>query len=280
MKKAILYSSLSVVLLSACTNGAQEAGGPEEETEVPDQQEEQPEDETEIETEEEEESSEPADDADEEEVEVEVEPEYEINDVVWTVDPIDDANPQVVLATFDDAPDQHAVEMAETLKENDVPAIFFVNGHFLDTDEEKEMLKEIHNMGFPIGNHTMTHQDLKSISEEEQYEEIIEVSDIVEDIIGERPRFFRAPFGSNTDYSRELVEEEGMILMNWTYGYDWEPEYQDAEALADIMVNTEFLQNGANLLMHDREWTNEALQDIIDGLRDQDYEFVDPELIK
>jgi len=28
--------------------------------------------------------------------------------------------------------------------------------------------------------------------------------------------------------------------------------------------------------MHDREWTNEALEDIILGLEDEGYDFIDP----
>ena len=67
--------------------------------------------------------------------------------------------------------------------------------------------------------------------------------------------------------------------MNWTYGYDWEQEYMNAPALADVMVNSEFLGEGANLLMHDREWTANAIGDIMDGLRDKDFEFVDPKTI-
>ena len=88
--------------------------------------------------------------------------------------------------------------MAKTLKELNAPAIFFVNGHFIDTVEEKAVLKEIHDMGFSIGNHTKTHANLKQISEEQQKEEILAVSDNIEEIIGERPKFFRAPFGVNT----------------------------------------------------------------------------------
>lgn len=64
--------------------------------------------------------------------------------------------------------------------------------------------------------------------------------------------------------------------MNWTYGYDFEAEYQNKDALEDIMVNTELLSNGANLLMHDREWTRDAISNIILGLRDKDYELVNP----
>src|SRR5699024_11311745 len=65
-------------------------------------------------------------------------------------------------------------------KELDAPAIFFVNGHFLETPEKKEELKEIRDMGFMIGNHTVTHAYLPDLSEEEQKEEIVELNDLVE----------------------------------------------------------------------------------------------------
>src|SRR5690606_32357302 len=104
--------------------------------------------------------------------EVAAEPRYQLNPATWGVEPIADAPAEAVLITIDDAPDKNAVAMATTLKEKNVPAIFFVNGHFLDTDEEKENLKKIHEMGFAIGNHTNTHPNLKEISEEQQREEI------------------------------------------------------------------------------------------------------------
>ena len=176
---------------------------------------------------------------------------YEL-DANWYFKPIGEANPKAVLLTIDDAPDKRALDMAKTLKELDAPAIFFVNGHFIDTDEEKAVLKEIHEMGFAIGNHTKTHANLQQISEAEQEEEIISVSNTVEEVIGERPIFFRAPFGLNTDFSKEIVKNDGMLLMNWSYGYDWEKQYMEAQPLADIMVNNDYLRDGANLLMHDR----------------------------
>lgn len=219
-----------------------------------------------------------------EDIEVEdslVEVKYQINQANWAVEPItDEADSKIVLLTIDDAPDKYALEMATTLKELDVPAIFFVNGHFIQTEEKHEILKEIHQMGFSIGNHTYTHPNLSEISEEEQKQEIIELNDLIEEIIGERPKFFRAPFGVNTDNTKQVVEHEGMVLMNWTYGYDWESAYTEADALADIMVNTEYLRDGANLLMHDREWTSGALADIVTGLRDKGYDFVDPNQIQ
>lgn len=208
------------------------------------------------------------------------EPRYKIDPATWSVVPISDANEKVVLLTIDDAPDKHGLQMAKTLKEHGVKAIFFVNGHFIDTDEEANVLKEIHLMGFPIGNHTYSHPNLSQISEDEQYKEIVALNDRIEEIIGERPKFFRAPFGVNTDLSRKIVSDEKMLLMNWSYGYDWESQYQSKDALTDIMINSPYLKNGANLLMHDRKWTSEALGDIVTGLKGKGFEMVDPAMIK
>lgn len=191
-----------------------------------------------------------------------------------------EANEKVALLTYDDAPDKHALEIAQSLAELDANAIFFVNGMYLENEEGKETIKEIYDMGFEIGNHSQTHASLPDISEEKQHDEIVKTSELVEEITGESPRFFRAPFGSNTDYSTQLAHEEGMELMNWTYGYDWNAEYQNAEALTDIMLNTNLLVSGSNLLMHDREWTMEATPGIVKGLRDKGYEILDPALIK
>jgi peptidoglycan/xylan/chitin deacetylase (PgdA/CDA1 family) len=198
----------------------------------------------------------------------------------FSIENIKDPEEKIVLLTIDDAPDKNALEMAKTLKELNVKAIFFVNGHFLDTPEEGEVLKEIHRMGFPIGNHTYNHRSLKDLPDEQQRSEIVDLNDRVEELIGERPQFFRAPFGENTEYSKRLAAEEKMLVMNWTYGYDWEKEYQSKEALADIMVNTPYLRNGGNLLMHDRKWTSEALRDIVKGLQNKGFKIVDPSLIE
>lgn len=214
------------------------------------------------------------------ELELPEEPLYKINPTNYSIQPIGEADPKVVLLTIDDAPDKRTLDMAKTLKRLDAPAIFFVNGHFIETDEKRAILKEIYEMGFVIGNHTKTHANLKSLTEEEQREEILSVSNTVEAVTGERPKFFRAPFGVNTDFSRSLAEQEGMQLMNWSYGYDFVKEYMTKEKIADIMVNTELLSNGSNLLMHDREWTADALEEIVNGLREKGYEFVDPKSIQ
>lgn len=209
--------------------------------------------------------------------------EYAINPDIFTVVPLNDADTEVVLLTFDDAPqppDSHSLEIAQTVKEKGANAIFFVMGQFLESEESREIIKKVSDMGFEIGNHSYSHPDMSAISYEEQLEEIVATNDAIEEITGKRPRFFRAPYGMYNADTYAISELENMTLMNWTYGYDWVDGYMEETALADIMVNAPELGSGGNLLMHDRPWTAAAIGTIIDGLRAQGYEMIDPKLIE
>ncbi|SPT62530.1 Probable polysaccharide deacetylase pdaA precursor [Aerococcus viridans] len=197
----------------------------------------------------------------------------------------EDANPNVVLATVDDVPRKlpetptSSVEEAQAMADRGIYGIFFVNGMYLqgeDGEEGRQALKEIADMGHVIGNHTLTHYSLDQVPDEETLRhEIIGNQDIIEEVIGYRPQFFRPPHGIETPELEGILEEENMVAMNWSYGFDWDENYSDPATLADVMVNTEFLSPGANLLMHDLTWTNEAMPAILDGIQAKGYEFVD-----
>ncbi|MFL2105981.1 polysaccharide deacetylase family protein [Desemzia sp. FAM 23991] len=275
MKKRITALALfSTVLLAGCATETTEETTEESSSSIVESESTTEESQTESSTESEESNDEAAE-------ETAVAYQYQVNPSNYAIEPIEDetSEEKIALLTIDDAPDKYSVEMAHKLKEIDAPAIFFVNGMYIESDEGKEALKEIHDLGFEIGNHTQTHPNLQTISTEEQKAEILETNALIEEVIGEKPRFFRAPHGANTDVSRQLVADEGMTLMNWTFGYDFQPDYQDADALLDITMNTELLYNGANILMHDREWTNQAIVPIAEGLREQEFTLIDPKLI-
>ncbi|WCG37430.1 polysaccharide deacetylase family protein [Aerococcus urinaeequi] len=197
----------------------------------------------------------------------------------------EDANPNVVLATVDDVPRKlpetptSSVEEAQAMADRGIYGIFFVNGMYLqgeDGEEGRQALKEIADMGHVIGNHTLTHYSLDQVPDEKTLRhEIIGNQDIIEEVIGYRPQFFRPPHGIETPELEGILEEENMVAMNWSYGFDWDENYSDPATLADVMVNTEFLSPGANLLMHDLTWTNEAMPAILDGIQAKGYEFVD-----
>lgn len=205
-------------------------------------------------------------------------------DISSEVLPIEEnSSGDVLLFTFDDAPqspDSYAIHIAQTLKNKDVNAIFLVNGMYLETNQGKEITKQLYEMGFEIGNHTQTHPHLRELSYEEQYEEVLQTSLLVEEITGEKPRWFRPPFGLYNMDTILICNELEMQLINWSFGYDWMDEYLEADALAEISLTTPYLRGGANILMHDRYWTAAALERMIDGYKEQGYEIVDPLLIQ
>lgn len=207
---------------------------------------------------------------------------YQVNPELYSIEPINPdeaADEKLVLLTYDDAPYGNTLEIAEALTERGVSAIFFVNGMYMEDDEGFEIIQKVHEMGFEIANHTHTHATLPDYSEDDQKDEILKTSAIIEEAIGEKPRFFRAPHGINTDFSRQVVVDDGMKLMNWSFGYDWMGEYHDAAALTEITLNAPELGNGSNILMHDRTWTAEATPAIVDGLIEQGFTIVDPKLL-
>ena len=273
-----LYKSLllSALILAGCKSEAP-ASENDEETPVDDSTE-LVNDESAEDTDETDEDAASEDETEEEE---EVTYKYKINPDIFSVENIEESDEEekLVLLTFDDAPYGNAMEIAEALVERDVRAIFFVNGMYMEEDEGFETMQKIHEMGFEIANHTHTHAKLDEYSEEEQFEEIKKTNDIVEEAIGSRPRFFRAPHGVMTDYTEQVIAENGMSWMNWSFGYDWMVDYQDGAALTDITLNAPELGMGSNILMHDREWTADAVPGIVDGLIEQGFTIVDPALI-
>ncbi len=200
---------------------------------------------------------------------------YYIEPGSFLLKPVKDADPHVVFLTVDDAPDKYSMDMAKIFKENNVPAIFMVNGHFLYTPEQKKVLKEIYDMGFEIGNHTMTHPFLTELTHEERVSQILDLNDMIKEVIGKKPTLFRPPFGDFNDDVAKIVHDDDMVLMMWSFVYDIDKENWDADVLADKMLHNDYLRDGANILMHDREWTRDAIDRVIKGYKEMGYGFVD-----
>ncbi|HCR30340.1 MAG TPA: hypothetical protein DIV79_10020, partial [Opitutae bacterium] len=70
---------------------------------------------------------------------------------------------KIVVLTFDDAVKSHRTFVAPYLKELGFGATFFVTYRWMEDQDNFmtwEDIKEIHELGFEIGNHTWTHRDM------------------------------------------------------------------------------------------------------------------------
>ncbi len=201
-------------------------------------------------------------------------------DKAYNVKPNEDATEKkVVLLTFDDGPkEKEMIEgLIDTLDKHQAKAIFFVNGYRVK--ENPDLLTLIHERGQIIGNHSWDHIDLKKESAASARKQVEDVQNIVEETIGERPRFFRPPFGSGNDRLHKIVEENGMIYMTWSNGsLDWDSKNKNKpEAVIQNVLDQ--LHAGSNILMHELPWTVEALDELLTKLEAKGYGFVDPRSI-
>ncbi|MBE3555393.1 MAG: polysaccharide deacetylase family protein [Thermicanus sp.] len=182
------------------------------------------------------------------------------------------AEEKIILLTFDDAPSGKSTsKILHILDKYHAKAIWFVNGYY--AEKHQELLKEIHEQGNLIGNHTWWHENLKKISPEKTKEEIVSLNDLVEKVTGVRPVYFRPPYGANSEAAYKVLKDEKMQSMNWTWGsLDWElkkPEEIEKNVL-------DHAKNGSTILFHDKEITAEALEGILKNLSDEGYRFVLP----
>ncbi len=187
------------------------------------------------------------------------------------------ASKKVVLLTIDDGPSKYSKSMVSTLIKHKTPAIFFVNG----TNDKKNpgAIALEHSAGFAIGNHTWDHANLTKLSKEKILTEISRNTKLITKITGTPPRFFRAPYGMSTPYTRNLVKDTGMIFMNWSgAAKDWEKNTRDEKVLLSNVIDT--IHDGEIILIHEHEWTDKYLDDLLVSIEKKGYTFVNPDDIQ
>lgn len=176
--------------------------------------------------------------------------------------------------TFDNGYEQgYTGKILDVLKEKQVPAIFFVTGHYIRT--EPELLKRMAQEGHLIGNHSWSHPDMSQISAERIQKELNQVKDEVSALTGQKEmRYLRAPRGIFNSQSLAVSQGLGYTNVFWSVAYrDWEPKRQKGWEYAYKNVMAQ-LHPGAVILLHSVSKDNtEALAKIIDDARSQGYQF-------
>ncbi|MEV2212013.1 polysaccharide deacetylase family protein [Streptomyces sp. NPDC050997] len=128
---------------------------------------------------------------------------------------------RTMVLTFDDGPDPRFTPVIlDTLAQYDVHAMFFVCGA-MAVDHE-DLLARMADEGHVVGNHTWSHPLLTSLSRGRIRYEMERTSDVIEEACGERPQWFRAPYGAWNRTVFQLGAELGMEPLAWTIDtLDW-----------------------------------------------------------
>ncbi|MFH0520736.1 polysaccharide deacetylase family protein [Streptomyces sp. M41] len=128
---------------------------------------------------------------------------------------------RTMVLTFDDGPDaRYTPYILDTLREYDVRAMFFVCGEMVA--DNRDLLARMADEGHVVGNHTWSHPLLTRLSRARIRAEMERTSDIVEETYGDRPVWFRAPYGAWNRATFQLGAELGMEPLAWTVDtLDW-----------------------------------------------------------
>lgn len=185
------------------------------------------------------------------------------------------ARDKTIYLTFDAGYENGNTEdILDVLKEKDVPAAFFVVGNFVE--DEPEILRRMEAEGHIVGNHTMTHPDMASIADIDEFRgELTELEEAYKAVTGkEMKKFYRPPRGVYSENNLKQAQDMGYTTVLWSLAYeDWYENDQPAREEALNLLNKR-IHSGAIVLLHSTSKTNaRVLGELIDGWREKGYKF-------
>lgn len=185
-----------------------------------------------------------------------------------------DITDKVIYLTFDEGYENGCTEkILDILKANDVKAAFFVTKSYIES--EPELIKRMVAEGHVVGNHSDTHPDMTTISDEQIVSEIENCAESFKALTGEEmPRFFRPPAGAYSIRTLEKTQELGYKTIFWSFAYrDWVTDDQPGADVAYETVMNNY-HNGCIMLLHAVSESNtEALDSIIKDIKAAGYSF-------
>ena len=183
-----------------------------------------------------------------------------------------DTDEKVVAISFDATwgADYTSV-ILDTLDEYEVKTTFFLCGRWIEEYSDKAKL--ISDRGHEIGNHSLTHPHMNTISSAERTKEIVETHKLIKEHTGQEGRLFRCPFGEYNNAVIESCHAANYEVIQWDVdSLDWR-EYADANFIFNRVTNK--AKPGSIVLFHNNgAHTAEALPRILSYFQENDFRVV------
>src|ERR1019366_5764782 len=120
-----------------------------------------------------------------------------------------------IAVTFDDGPASPFTEQTlAILRAHEVPATFFLCGK--NVEGNPDLARRIVAEGHAVGNHTYSHLLLYFQSRPRIAAEIDRTQEVIEKVVGYRPKIFRPPYGARWFGLVPTLRERGMHLVLWS----------------------------------------------------------------
>lgn len=157
------------------------------------------------------------------------------------------------------------IRILDLLDEYDVKATFFLVGIWVD--KYPELVKEIHDRGHEIGNHSAKHPHMTQISKSRMRQELSDMASKLKAITGETPTLFRPPYGDYNNAVVSVARSEGYEVVQWSVdSLDWKNKGVD-----DLIRRaTSNVAPGDIVLFHnDSKYILDALPTILKSYQEQ-----------
>lgn len=167
----------------------------------------------------------------------------------------------------------YTLKILDTLAERNAKGIFFVTMGYCKSKTAQQIIERIIKEGHILGNHSVSHKSMPTLSVSEMKKEIQGLHDYIKTEYSYEMFLFRPPMGEYSVRSLAVAQSLGYKTMNWSFAYkDWDTGNQPDEAWAkQKMLND--VHGGAIYLIHAVSKTNAAiLGDVIDGIRAKGFE--------
>ena len=174
-----------------------------------------------------------------------------------------------VALTFDDGPSKYSREIMDILKEYKVGGTFFFTGR--NVIRYPGHIEYINSNGYSIGSHSMNHLSMRTLSYENQENEIIESGKLLEEITQKKTTLFRPPYGAFNNITKDLVDKHQYKIVLWDNDpRDWES--RDADRIFNDIQTLDI--SGSIILLHESQAVIDALPRIIEYLQSLDLEII------
>lgn len=169
----------------------------------------------------------------------------------WNAYYVGDTSKNTIYLTFDAGYENGCTgAILDALKKHNAPACFFVVGNFIDS--APELVQRMVDEGHIVGNHTLHHPDMSSISSKDAFAaELNGLEEKFTALTGQpMQKFYRPPQGKFSEENLKQAQELGYTTVFWSLAYvDWYTDNQptDEQAFAKLIPR---IHNGA-IVPHD-----------------------------
>ena len=164
-------------------------------------------------------------------------------------------------------------KILDVLKKQKIVAAFFVTKPFIR--EGRELVRRMKKEGHIVGNQTVHHKSMPTLSDRDNKQEIIDCAEYCKEATGyEMDHFIRPPMGEYNEKTLKLTKSMGYKTIFWSMAYvDFDVNKQPGKQYV-VEHFKKYTHNGAIPLMHNVSQSNaEALDEVITNLKKEGYQF-------